>query len=441
MLIGFGSLALEKLLSTFVFAQVVFAGFNITPYAGYVFIGEHFLSIAALILISTAFLYPVHKKHQISLRRLTYAQLLTVLAVFVICALIAFGFLGFVPNEFRARTVYALMEIILALILLFPIAVFIKTKELTSYNRQVAIAFLVYSVSPLVNIVNLTLYGGLHPRLVVFAHPFPFVAIALFLRVIFLKLVDKATLKEELHSTREMYLREKEVSSVKDEFVSTVSHELRTPITTIRLYLSLLLSGKFGKVNKKQAQTLQTIDNESLRLKNLISDILDLSRLENKKSVLNIKKVNLKNLINSCIYPHLLEGKSIEVSNKVPEYFVWVDPEKFKQVVTNFFTNAVKHTDEGGKIIFFLQEDGTDNFVLGIQDTGRGIAPEALPYLFDKFYQVEGHMDRRTGGLGLGLAIVKKLVELHKGEIEVTSQLGTGTTFKVKIPKNLEQDQ
>ncbi len=434
LLIGFGSLAAQKLITTIFLAQVVFASLAIRKYQDYISITENFLEISALILISSAFLYPVHKKHEISLRSKTYIELAGAAIVFAFAAAVALDVIP-LPLGTRRRVILSSMEITKFLILLFPLYIFWKTKELTVYNKAVASAFVVYSITPLVNITNLVLFSGENTKMTVLAHPFPFIAVALFTRVLFLKLVDKATLKEELISTRKKYVREKEISAMKDEFVSTVSHELRTPLTSIRLYIDLLLKGKFGNTTEKQQETLKTLDKESSRLKVLIDDILSLSRLEKNKETLESKETNLSKLVDSCIYPHLTEEKNITIKNIIPKDLVTLlDPDKFRQVIINLLTNAIKHTDAGGRVTFAARKEG-DAITFSISDTGHGIHSDNLPYIFDKFYQAEGHMVRNTGGIGLGLAIARKIVHLHHGKINVQSELGKGTTFTITLPQ------
>ena len=318
-------------------------------------------------------------------------------------------------------------------ILWFPFTMYYKTNEFTIYNKAVAKAFAVYSITPLVTIINWLFYNGQNAELVVLAHPFPFIAIVLFSRVLYLKLVDKATLKEELIQTKNKYVREKEIGKMKDEFVSTVSHELRTPLTSIKLYISLFLQEKFGKINEKQKETLELLSSESSRLTSLINDILSESRFEQKKESIRRKHIFIHPLVESCIMPHLTENKKIAIINNIPkDISAHLDPDKFKQVIINLLTNAVKHTSSGA--ITFSAKQRADKILLRISDTGKGISQEHLPYIFDKFYQAENHMERTTGGLGLGLSIVKHIVDLHNGTIHVTSEPSKGTAFTIVVP-------
>lgn len=434
LLIGFGSLTAQKLLMTVFLAQIVFGVIDVQAYADYINLTQNFLEISALIAISSAFLYAVHEKHHISLRKKSYIEFAIVAAVFTFSALIALGLIPFLPFGIKRKIIYASLELTKFFILLYPIFIFWKTKELTKYNRSVAAAFIIYSISPLLHFLNIAFYYGKHAYLLVLAHPFPFIAIVLFTRVLFLKLVDKATLREELLITKQKYIREKEISSLKDEFVSTVSHELRTPLTSTKLYLNLLLQGKAGLLNEKQQDIITTLNTESNRLTSLINDILDLSRLEQNKEKINLKKTELFKLIESCSYHHLAEEKQIAIVNNVARDFVVVlDHDKFKQVVINLVTNAIKHTSQNGTVTLTAQKKKKE-MIFSVSDTGVGIPEDVIPYIFDKFYQAESHMTRKTGGLGLGLTIVKKIVDLHKGTIKVKSEVGKGTTFTILIP-------
>src|SRR3989344_102194 len=149
LLSGFGSLAAAKLISVFFLANHVFAGVLIRPYADYISLIENFLEISALVLISSAFLYPVHKKHSISLRKKTYVELAVIACVFIFTALVALNILPF-PFGTRRKIILIVMSLTKFSILWFPFTMFYKTNEFTIYNKAVAKAFAVYSITPLV---------------------------------------------------------------------------------------------------------------------------------------------------------------------------------------------------------------------------------------------------------------------------------------------------
>jgi PAS domain S-box-containing protein len=231
--------------------------------------------------------------------------------------------------------------------------------------------------------------------------------------------------------------KQKEIEDMKSGFVSTVSHELRTPLTSIKGYSSLLLSGKIGAVDDKQKQCLEIIDEESDRLTNLITDVLDLSKMESGKYNAKIQKCDLNDLIASAIEPLKILAKDEKIDIKLdferlPD--IKLDVEKIKQVIINLVSNAIKFNEKNGEVSIVTKED-RDFLRISIKDTGRGIAQEDLPKLFDPFFQTQGHMTRDRGGTGLGLTIVKKIVELHNGLIDVVSVKGKGSEFLLLLPK------
>jgi signal transduction histidine kinase len=303
------------------------------------------------------------------------------------------------------------------------------------YQYSVVSAFFVYAVSPALKLANIILYDGTNASIKVAAHPFPLLAVLLLTRVVYLKLVDKAFLKDKLKESHERYLREKEVSRLKDEFVSVVSHELRTPLTSMKLYISLLLNGKLGKIKPKQKNALKIINDENIRLNSLINNILDLSKLEAGKAELEKKPVNIHKIVSNELYLNMARDKGINVDINVPKNIIFeVDENKFTQVYVNLFNNAVKFTQRGGKITISA-EDLQYSWKFEVADNGAGVPKEKIPHLFDKFYQADEFMTRKQGGTGLGLAIVKHIVNLHKGKITVDSEVGKGTKFTVDIPK------
>ena len=225
---------------------------------------------------------------------------------------------------------------------------------------------------------------------------------------------------------------------MKDEFISTVSHELRTPLTSMQLYTSLLEAEKLGKLSPKQKDALSIVSSENKRLSRLINDILSLSRLESDQERLYLEKVNLFALCNDDLYVHMAKEKKLTFINTIPKDLeVMVDKEKFKQIYINLLSNAVRFTDKGS--ISISAEKKTMRWHFSITDTGVGITPKKQEKLFEKFYQVDDVLtrDKAKGGTGLGLAIVKKIVDLHKGDISVVSEVGKGTTFHLSFPRRL----
>ena len=283
--------------------------------------------------------------------------------------------------------------------------------------------------------MNFLAYGGYNAALNILAHPFPFIAVAQFTRVIFLRIADKANVMNKLNITEQKYMKAQEVCQLKDEFVSIVSHELKTPLTSINLYAAMLEKGTLGESTPKQKEAYATIKEECERLSGLIQDILDMSKLESKKAKLRREKVDLNALVEACLLRHLAEKKSITLSNLVlPGTIVNVDKDKIKQVLINLESNAIKYSDEGANVTISYTTVGS-GWEMRVTDTAWGIPAAKIPKLLEKFYQVEDHLTRKAGGTGLGLAIVKQIVTMHGGKIKVESQVGKGSTFVIMMKR------
>jgi signal transduction histidine kinase/CheY-like chemotaxis protein len=223
---------------------------------------------------------------------------------------------------------------------------------------------------------------------------------------------------------------------VKDEFLMTVSHELRTPLTAIYGWSRLLAMGQLRDEHK--ARALATIERNARAQTRLIDDLLDVSRVITGKVRLDIRQVNLVDVVRGAVEamrPALAaKGIRLETTIDPSEGPIAGDPERLQQVVWNLLSNATKFTPEGGHVQLRLERSGS-HLEMAVTDTGVGIAPEFLPYVFERFRQQEGGSRRRYGGLGLGLAIVRHLVELHGGSVSAESDgEGRGATFRVILP-------
>ena len=190
---------------------------------------------------------------------------------------------------------------------------------------------------------------------------------------------------------------------------------------------------KLGKNSKKQDDALNILSDETTRLGNLINDILDLNKLESNKVQLCLAKFDLNELKNPIYYGLAKEKKLVVKFNVIKKAKVTCDPDKIKQVYINLMSNAAKFTEKGFIKVQMIVK--SNEWVLIVKDSGQGIAKKHLPKLFEKFYQVGDYMTRKVKGTGLGLSIVKKIVDLHKGTIEVNSKVGKGTTFILTFPK------
>jgi len=232
---------------------------------------------------------------------------------------------------------------------------------------------------------------------------------------------------------------------LKDHFLANISHELRTPLNAILGLVEVLREEIVGNVNKEQMTILSNIEDNSLHLLSLINDILDLSKIESSQLNLKNSLVNIPLLCSSSlvsIKQQVLQ-KHIQLEIKIPSNlpYLYVDEQRIRQVVINLLTNAVKFTPEGGKITLeaFLwskkKETTQQNYLqIAVIDTGIGIAPENIKEIFQPFVQIDSKLNREYAGMGLGLSLVKQIVELHNGQVGVTSELGVGSCFTVDLP-------
>lgn len=230
----------------------------------------------------------------------------------------------------------------------------------------------------------------------------------------------------------------RQLDNMRQEFVANVSHEIGTPLTTIKGYAELLLDGAID--DKPVAmEFLKEINVAADRMKLLRDDLLDLSRFDTKVNKLNMEDVNLVSLVSGCCRQNLIvaENKEQNIVFDPPDkpMFIYADPGRINQVITNIMSNAMKYSDKGATINIRLKE--TEKYYhLEIEDNGIGMPKEALDRIFDRFYRVDKARSRAMGGNGLGLAIVKEIMDAHKGSIKVYSTLGKGTTMILIFPKS-----
>lgn len=227
-----------------------------------------------------------------------------------------------------------------------------------------------------------------------------------------------------------------ELKKTKEDFVSIVSHELRAPLTSIIGYISLILSGKVGKVNSRQKAFLEPALVQAEQLGKIISGLLDLSHPGIIVEETGVTKFNLADLIKSTAEKFKIAagktGLSLEVdlpSSKVP---IQGNSHKIERVLNNLVENALKFA-QTGSITLKLRKKA-DNVLVQVVDSGSGIAQEHLPHIFEKFYQVDSSSTRDQGGSGLGLAICKDIIEALGGKIWVVSEAGKGSIFSFTLP-------
>ena len=223
---------------------------------------------------------------------------------------------------------------------------------------------------------------------------------------------------------------------MKDEFLATLSHELRTPLTAIVGWAALLKTDQLGP--EETARAIETIARNARLQTRLIEDLLDVSRIVSGKLRIESQTVEVKKVIEAAIASTapLADTKSIKIERSYADdaAFVQGDAARLQQVAWNLLSNAVKFTPAGGAISVQTSRAG-NNAVIRIADNGEGIAPDLLPFVFDRFRQADSSTTRRHGGLGLGLAIVRHLVELHGGQVSIESPgAAHGTTVTVILP-------
>jgi len=226
------------------------------------------------------------------------------------------------------------------------------------------------------------------------------------------------------------------LATVRRDFVANVSHELRTPATNIKGYTETLLDGALDDKNTA-TEFIQIIQGDADRLVNLISDLLDLSKLESGRispgkrpcSIFNISQKVIDELVKFA------QVKDIEIINNIADNLpiVNIDENMITQVFFNLIDNAIKYTTKAGKIII-SSESGKDHLKIHVKDSGIGIPEKEIPRIFERFYCVDRARSKVVGGTGLGLSIVKHIIEEHGGTISVQSVLGRGSTFSFEIP-------
>jgi signal transduction histidine kinase/ActR/RegA family two-component response regulator len=240
-----------------------------------------------------------------------------------------------------------------------------------------------------------------------------------------------------LHAAREQAER---ASRLKDDFLATLSHELRTPLNAILGWTSMLRQNSVEP--DRVPRVLEIVERNATAQAQLVSDVLDVSRMIAGKIRLNVRPVSLSAVIQDAIdtvRPGAdVKGIELVFDRSDEPWFVTADPERLQQVIWNLLSNAVKFSSPGGHVRVELSRAG-GSVEIAVLDNGVGLTPDFLPYVFDRFRQADQTFTRTHGGLGLGLAIVKQVVEMHGGEVSADSAgPGTGAAFRVRLPVSAE---
>ena len=243
-------------------------------------------------------------------------------------------------------------------------------------------------------------------------------------------------LRAYLEERAELLRREQLANRMKDEFLMTVSHELRTPLTAIYGWARMLVTGQIRDDQRQRA--IETIERNAHAQTQLVNDLLDVARAVSGKLRLDVQTVDLSHVVLAAIdsMQPAADAKGIRLQARLDPAAgpVSGDRDRLLQIVWNLLSNAIKFTPRDGHVRLTLAKRH-DHVELTVADTGRGIAEDFLPHVFDRFRQADAGTTRQHGGLGLGLAIVRHLVELHGGSVMVESAgEGRGTTFRVVIP-------
>lgn len=243
-----------------------------------------------------------------------------------------------------------------------------------------------------------------------------------------------------IHDTTEQEKEERE----RRLFVSNVSHELRTPLTSVKSYLEALDE---GAIKEDIAPSFIKVSlDETNRMMRMITDLLNLSRIDNQATRLTVEMTNFTAFMTSILNrfdlvknQNTISGKSYEIIRDYPINSIWVeiDNDKMTQVVENILNNAIKYSPDGGKITVKMKT--TDNqLIISISDQGLGIPKKDLPLIFDRFYRVDKARSRAQGGTGLGLSIAKEIIKQHQGFIWAKSEYSKGSTFTIVLPYDKE---
>jgi signal transduction histidine kinase len=224
----------------------------------------------------------------------------------------------------------------------------------------------------------------------------------------------------------------------KNEFLANMSHELRTPLNAVIGFSDALRDGMFGPLNAKQLEYVGDINGSGQHLLSLINDILDLAKIEAGRMELDVRRFDVASALENCrtLIRERAHRQGLTLDFEVAQGLgTWqADERKFKQIVLNLLTNAVKFTPAGGRVKV-AASNGGDWLEVSVDDTGPGIAPADHERIFEEFRQLRAEGEAKNEGTGLGLALTRRLVELHGGAIELDSDLGRGARFVVRLPR------
>jgi len=234
--------------------------------------------------------------------------------------------------------------------------------------------------------------------------------------------------------------RIQESNRVKSEFVANMSHELRTPLNSIIGFAELMADERYGPLSAEYAKFTSLILKSAMHLNRLINDVLDLAKVESGKIDLTPAPIDLPSVVEdvTSVIDSLARQRDIRIETRVdPVGDVYLDANRFKQVLYNYLSNAIKFSSQHGRVEVRVRPDGTDHFRVEVQDWGIGIKADDVDRLFLEFQQLDNSTKKLYDGTGLGLALTKRIVEAQGGSVGVHTELGVGSTFFARLPKQV----
>ncbi|GGK15422.1 sensor histidine kinase ResE [Caldalkalibacillus thermarum] len=263
-----------------------------------------------------------------------------------------------------------------------------------------------------------------------------------FWTIVMAPLYNRETLRGAVAVVRDM-TEEKRLDKLRKDFVANVSHELRTPLAMLQGYSEALVDDVVGSAEERK-ELAKIIHEESMRMGRLVSELLDLARIQAGHVELDLKPLPLGPIVHKTLrkFTNLAKEAGISLLEDVQEsdQCYQVDEDRMEQILTNLIDNAIRYTPPQGTVTVQLKEDAHGAHI-SVKDTGDGIPEEDLPFVFERFYKADKARTRGKSGTGLGLAIVKDLVEAHHGHIDVHSKVGEGTTFTIHLPRDLSGER
>ncbi|MFT8314042.1 MAG: ATP-binding protein [Clostridium sp.] len=213
-----------------------------------------------------------------------------------------------------------------------------------------------------------------------------------------------------------------------------IAHELRTPLATLQSHLEAMIDG----IWKPSIERLESCHEESIRINRLVGDLENLAEYESENYKLSKVKYDIYDQVKKIMYNFQADfkNKGVNINLNGKREFVFADKDKISQVIINLISNSLKYTPKDGNVEIIIDKSDKE-IIIKVKDTGRGISSEDIPYIFERFYRVDKSRNRLTGGAGIGLTIAKAIVNFHKGNIAVKSNLGKGTEFTVLLPKGI----